>query len=120
MNRRRDFLDRTYRARQRKAKQSRDLINPAAMMRFAGLVAAILIGIAVFIGFDSDRMESGWMQNFASLDAITRPVFLGGSLLEYAIILSIGGYAAWALWRSSRSRPQDDEDEDDDAASSSR
>ncbi|QNL19749.1 hypothetical protein HXX25_10685 [Hyphobacterium sp. CCMP332] len=118
MNRRRDFLDRTYRARQRKAKQSRDLINPAAMMRFAGLVAAILIGIAVFIGFDSERMESGWMQNFASLDAITRPVFLGGSLLEYAIILSIGVYAAWALWRSSRARSQDADDDVDDASSS--
>jgi len=113
MERRRSFLDRTYRARERKAKQSRDLINPAAMMRFAGLVAAILIGIAVFVGFDSERMQSDWIQNFASLDVITRPVFLGGSILELAIILTIGGYAAWAMWRSSRPTPQDDEDEDD-------
>lgn len=112
MNRRRDFLDRTYRARERKAKQSRDLINPAAMMRLAGLVAAVLIGIAVFIGFDSGRMEAGWMQNFASLDAITRPVFLGGSILELALILVIVVYAAWALWRSSRPVPQDEEEED--------
>lgn len=112
MNRRRDFLDRTYRARERKAKQSRDLINPAAMMRLAGLVAAVLIGIAVFIGFDAERMESGWMQNFASLDAITRPVFLGGSILELALILAIAAYAGWALWRSSRpAPPEEGEDE---------
>lgn len=112
MNRRRDFLDRTYRARERKAKQSRDLINPAAMMRLAGLVAAVLIGIAVFIGFDSERMEAGWMQNFASLDAITRPVLLGGSVLEWALILVIVIYAAWALWRASRPVPQDEDEAD--------
>ena len=118
MDRRRHFLDRTYRARERKAKQSRDLINPAAMMRFAGLVAAILIGIAVFIGFDSERMQSDWIQNFASLDVITRPIFLGGSILEFAIILSIGAYAIWAMWKSSRPGPQEDEDEDDEALTS--
>lgn len=113
MDRRRAFLDRTYRARERKAKQSRDLINPAAMMRLAGLVAAILIGLAVFVGFDSERLEAGWVQQFASLDAIVRPVFLGGSILELAIIVAIVGYAGWALWRSARPAFQDDEDEDD-------
>jgi hypothetical protein len=113
MDRRRAFLDRTYRARERKAKQSRDLINPAAMMRLAGLVAAILIGIAVFVGFDSERMEAGWVQRFASLDSITRPVIFGGSILELAIIMAIGVYAGWALWRSARSAPHDDEDDDE-------
>ncbi len=112
MNRRRDFLDRTYRARERKAKQSRDMINPAAMMRLAGLAAALLIGVAVFIGFDAERMAAGWMQNFASLDMITRPVFFGGSILEWVLILVIAAYAAWALWRSSRPVPADEEKED--------
>lgn len=115
MSRRRAFLDRTYRSRERKAKQSRDLINPAAMMRLAGLVAAILIGIAVFVGFDAERMESSWVQRFASLDGITRPALLGASILEIAIILAIAAYAGFALWRASRTRQAPDEDETDSA-----
>ena len=112
MTRRRGFLERTYRARDRKARQSRDLINPAAMMRLAGLVAAILIALAVFVGFDSERMEGSWVQQFASLDGITRPVLFGGSILEIGIILAIIAYAAWALWRSTRSQPEEESDEE--------
>ncbi|MEE2527295.1 hypothetical protein V0U79_13090 [Hyphobacterium sp. HN65] len=110
MNRRRGFLERTYRARDRKARQSRDLINPAAMMRLAGLVAVILIALAVFVGFDAERMEGSWVQQFASLEGITRPVLFGGSILEIAIILAIVAYAGFALWRLSqaRSRPDDE------------
>lgn len=112
MTRRRGFLERTYRARDRKARQSRDLINPAAMMRLAGLVAVILIALAVFVGFDAERMEGSWVQRFASLDGITQPVLFGGSILEIGIILAIIAYAAWALWRLTRTQPEEESDEE--------
>ncbi|WP_421789365.1 hypothetical protein [Hyphobacterium sp.] len=109
--RRRGFLDRHQRVRIERARKSREGISPTAMMRLAGLVAAVLIGLAVFVGFDSERMESQWIQNLSGLDGITRPVFLGGSLLEWIIIAIVALYAVWALYRSARGQNNpDDED----------
>lgn len=111
--RRRGFLERHHRSQDRRRQQARDGMQPATMMRLAGLVAAVLIGLAVFVGFDAERMEGSWMQQFASLDGITRPVFLGGSTLEIAAILAIALYAGWALWRARRSHAPDPSDEEE-------
>lgn len=114
--RRRGFLDRHQRVRIERARKSREGLNPTAMMRLAGLVAAVLIGLAVFVGFDSERMDSPWFQSLAGLEGITRPVFFGASILEWGFILVIVIYAVWALRRAAKSRSQSDEwaeDEDD-------
>lgn len=113
--RRRGFLERHHRAQDRRRRQSRDGMQPAAMMRLAGLVAAVLIGLAVFVGFDAERMEGSWLQPLASLDGITRPVLFGGSILEIALIAVIAAYAIRALWKSARARRQSLEELDDDS-----
>ncbi|WP_420430556.1 hypothetical protein [Hyphobacterium sp.] len=112
---RRGFLERHHRAQDRRRRQSRDGLQPAAMMRLAGLVAAVLIGLAVFVGFDSGRMEGSWLQPLASLDGMTRPVLFGGSILEIAAIAAIAVYAGWALWKSARARRQSLDEPDDNA-----
>lgn len=109
--RRRGFLDRHQRVRIERAQKSREGISPTAMMRLAGLVAAVLIGLAVFVGFDSERLESSWVQSLSGLDVITRPVFLGGSVMEWSLIAVIVIYVVWALRRSVLARGQSEDEE---------
>jgi hypothetical protein len=112
MNRRRGFLERHHRSQARRRQQSCDGMQPATMMRLAGLVAAVLIGLAVFVGFDAERLEGSWVQQFASLDGLTRPVLFGGSVLEIAAIIAIAVYAGWALWRTRRRQSDDPPDDE--------
>lgn len=97
--RRRAFLERTHRAQQR-ARRS-DGFNPATMIRWAGLGAAAMIGLAVFVGFaGGDR----YLEGIASLEALTRPAVLGASWLDLIAIGVVALIVAMVLLRSRTSR----------------
>lgn len=73
------------------------------MIRWAGLGAAAMIALAVFIGFTGG--EDG-LQRAAALEALTRPVFLGLSAMEIGagVIILLIALAAWAQVRAMRGR----------------
>lgn len=102
--RRRAFLERTHRARER-ARRSSAGFNPSAMIRWAGLGAAAMIGLAVFVGFaGGDRYLGG----LAGLEALTRPVLLGASWLDLIAIGAVVLIVAMVLLRARVSRGTDD------------
>lgn len=110
MTRRRPFLDRTYRSRERAARQRKADFNPVAMIRWAGLGAAVMIGLAVFIGFTSGGQELAGRLGF--LAALSEPVILGASWLDLGVIVIVAAAAAAFLLRS---RPSRSDSEDDPA-----
>ncbi|MCF8880964.1 hypothetical protein L5876_14140 [Hyphobacterium sp. SN044] len=98
--RRRAFLERTHRAQER-ARRSSAGFNPTTMIRWAGLGAAAMIGLAVYVGFaGGDRHLEG----LASLDALTRPAVLGASWLDVIAIGVVAAIVAMVLLRSRVSR----------------
>lgn len=104
MTRRRPFLDRTYRSRERATRQRKSDFNPTTMIRWAGLGAAIMIGLAVFVGFTSGGQEFAGRLGF--LHGLTQPVLLGASWLDMGVVAGVAAIAVIALWRS---RPRSDE-----------
>lgn len=102
--RRRAFLERTHRAQER-ARRSSAGFNPSTMIRWAGLGAAAMIGLAVFVGFaGGDR----YLDGLASLDALTRPVVLGASWLDLLAVGIVVLIVAAVLMRSRTTRGSDE------------
>ncbi|HAQ34738.1 MAG: hypothetical protein CMF74_17210 [Maricaulis sp.] len=102
--RRRAFLERTHRARERASRASREF-NPSGMIRLAGLGAAAMIGLAVFVGFaGGDR----YLDRVAGLQALTRPVFLGTTWLDLIAIGMVALIVGVVLLRSRRGAQSDD------------
>lgn len=102
--RRRAFLERTHRAQDR-ARRSASGFNPTTMIRWAGLGAAAMIGLAVYVGFaGGDRHLDG----LASLDALTRPAVFGASWLDVIAIGVVVLIVAMVLLRSRTSRGGED------------
>ena len=84
MTRRRPFLDRTYRSRDRAARQRKADFNPTTMIRWAGLGAAVMIGLAVFVGFTSGGQELAGRMGF--LHILTQPILFGASWMDIGVI----------------------------------
>lgn len=102
--RRRAFLERTHRARERSARASRGF-NPSGMIRLAGLGAAAMIGLAVFVGFaGGDR----YLDRAAGLQALTRPVVFGASWLDLIAVGVVVLVVGVVLLRSRRPTQRDD------------
>lgn len=98
--RRRAFLERTHRARER-ARRSSAGFNPSDMIRWAGLGAAAMIALAVFVGFaGGDR----YLEGIASLEALTRPVLFGASWLDLIAVLAVVLIVAAVLLRARLTR----------------
>ncbi|MEE2565583.1 hypothetical protein [Hyphobacterium marinum] len=107
MTRRRPFLDRTYRSRERAARQRKADFNPATMIRWAGLGAAIMIGLAVFVGFTSGGQDIAGRLGF--LAGLSQPVLFGASWLDIGVIGIVAVAVAAILLRSRRTRSDEDD-----------
>jgi len=108
VTRRRPFLDRTYRSRERAARQRKADFNPATMIRWAGLGAAIMIGLAVFVGFTSGGQDFAGRLGF--LAGLSQPVFLGASWLDIGVIVIVAAAVVSILVRSRRAPADADDD----------
>lgn len=101
MSRRRRFLERTQRFRESRREDNQGF-NPAGMIRLAGFGAAIIVFIAVYVGFN-DGNETIYDGRWGVLERLIRPVFLGANALEL-LVLVIVGFAAWRIWRKMNAR----------------
>ena len=95
MNRRR-FLDRTYRQRARQRGGSGGF-NPGSMIRLAGFGAALMVGVAVYIGF-ARQGETIYDGRWGVMQRLVSPLFLGFNALDL-IVLALVGLVAWRIWR---------------------
>tara|TARA_R110002095_G_scaffold178463_1_gene155744 strand:+ start:227 stop:532 length:306 start_codon:yes stop_codon:yes gene_type:complete len=93
---RRRFLDRTHRNRARNDKSNRGF-NPAGMIRLAGIGAAIVIFLGVYIGF-TRQGETIYDGRWGVLQRLITPLFFGVNALEL-LTLAIVGFVAWGIWR---------------------
>ena len=91
---RRRFLDRTHRnqARQRGSGG----FNPGAMIRLAGFGAALVVGVAVYVGFHRQG-ETIYDGPWGAMQRLVEPLFLGINALDL-IVLLIAGLVAWRIW----------------------
>jgi hypothetical protein len=92
---RRRFLDRTQRQRDRQKRDSRGF-NPGGMIRLAGFGAAIVVAIAVYVGF-SRQGETIYDGRWGVMERLVRPLFLGFNALDL-IVLVLVGLVAWRIW----------------------
>lgn len=93
--RRRRFLERTHKNREDRARSGR--FNPGGMIRLAGFGAAILVLVAVYIGFHRDDeivFEGG---HGAVLASLVRPLIFGVNALEILSVV-VAGLIAWRIW----------------------
>ena len=96
MTRQRRFLDRTRRRREERQKESRGF-NPAAMIRLAGFGAALIVFVAVYVGFHRSE-DTFYDGRWGVMERLIRPIFLGANALEW-MVLVIVGLIAWRIWR---------------------
>lgn len=101
MSRRRRFLERTQRFRENRKDDNRDF-NPASMIRLAGFGAAIIVFIAVYIGF-RDGSETIYDGRWGVMERLIRPIIFGTNALEL-LVLVIVGFMAWRIWRKMNAR----------------
>jgi len=92
---RRRFLDRTQRHREQSRKTDRGF-NPAGMIRLAGFGAALIVFVAVYIGF-ARQGETIYDGRWGVLQRLITPLFLGINALELIVILLVG-FLAWRIW----------------------
>lgn len=92
---RRRFLDRTHRQRDRQ-RQSAGGFNPGAMIRLAGFGAALIVGVAVYIGF-ARQGETIYDGRWGVLQRLITPLFLGFNALDLIVLLLVG-LVAWRIW----------------------
>lgn len=95
--RRRRLLERSQRARENRDRMGGGDFNPAGMIRLAGFGAAIVVAVAVYIGFhrgDETIYDGRW----GVLERLIRPLFLGANALEL-LALAFAGLIAWRVWK---------------------
>jgi len=95
MARRRQFLQRT-RDRQRQENQAGKGFNPASMIRLSGFGAALIVALAVFVGF-TEQGETVYDGPWGLLQRLTSPLFFGINALEILTILVVAAFA-WRVW----------------------
>lgn len=93
---RRRFLDRTHRQRERQREDGRGF-SPTGMFKLAGFGAAVLIFLAVYIGFHREQAIEGG-QAPSVLERLVAPLVFGINALELIAIL-IAAMIAWRIWR---------------------
>tara|TARA_R110000868_G_C10573396_1_gene737954 strand:- start:192 stop:491 length:300 start_codon:yes stop_codon:yes gene_type:complete len=99
MMRRRRFLDRTHRNREERDARNRGF-NPAGMIRLAGFGAALVVFVAVYVGF-SHQGDTIYAGPWGLLQRLITPLFLGVNALDL-IVLVLVGLVAWRIWRRMR------------------
>jgi hypothetical protein len=85
MSRRRPFLQRSREARARRARDSRNF-DPTGLMRLAGFGAALMVFLAVYVGFrrsDESALPGPW----GVLSRFTEPLIFGVNGLELLALL---------------------------------
>jgi hypothetical protein len=92
---RRRFLDRTHRQRARQS-QGHGGFNPGSMIRLAGFGAAIVVGVAVYVGF-AHQGETIYDGRWGVMQRLITPLFLGFTALDL-IVLALVGLVAWRIW----------------------
>jgi hypothetical protein len=93
---RRRFLDRTHRRREQSAEKGQGF-NPAGMIRLAGFGAALVIGLAVYVGFHRQD-ETIYDGRWGVLERLIQPLFFGFTALDL-IVLCLVGLVAWRIWQ---------------------
>ena len=71
--------------------------NPAGMIRLAGFGAALIVGVAVYVGFHRQG-ETIYDGRWGALERLIRPLFLGFTALDL-IVLCLVGLVAWRIWQ---------------------
>ncbi len=104
MTRRRRFLDRTKRRREARREDGRGF-NPASMIRLAGFGAALIVFLAVYIGFHRGE-ETIYDGRWGAMERLIRPIFFGTNALELIALLLVG-LIAWRFWRKMNARQGD-------------
>ncbi|MBR9824927.1 MAG: hypothetical protein GYB36_03880 [Alphaproteobacteria bacterium] len=101
MNRRRRFLDRSRRMREERNRESKGF-NPASMIRLAGFGAALIVFVAVYVGFNRAD-ETFYDGRWGVMERLIQPVFLGANALEWLVLVLVG-FIAWRIWRKMNPR----------------
>jgi hypothetical protein len=91
---RRKFLQRTHRQQEREAKKGG--FNPSNMIRLAGFGAALMVGVAVYIGFYKQG-ETIYSGPWGLLQRLITPLFLGINAMELLTVVIVG-FLAWRIW----------------------
>ncbi|WP_300551693.1 hypothetical protein [Maricaulis sp.] len=100
--RRRRLLERTLRAREKQRDQDRRGLDPASMIRLAGFGAALIVFVAVYIGFHRQGATS-YGGSWGVMERLTRPLIFGSNALELIALLLVG-LIAWRAWRKMQGR----------------
>lgn len=92
---RRRFLDRTHRQRERQ-KAGGGGFNPGGMIRLAGFGAALVVAVAVYVGF-VNQGETIYDGRWGVLQRLITPLFLGLTPLDLLVFVLVG-FVAWRIW----------------------
>lgn len=91
---RRPFLERTHKHRQRQRRSGG--FDPGAMIRLAGFGAAVVVAVAVYVGFNRQG-ETIYDGRWGVLQRLVTPLFFGINALEL-IVFALVGLIAWRIW----------------------
>jgi hypothetical protein len=75
--------------------------NPAGMIRIAGFGAAIVVAVAVYIGFHRGG-ETIYDGRWGVMERLIRPIIFGANALEL-LALVFAGLIAWRVWKKMQS-----------------
>lgn len=93
--------DRLRRMRERRARDH-DTESAFGSIKAAGFGAAILIFVAVAVGFRGDRLSGALSDRFAPLAGLVQPGLLGVTGLEWIAIAAAVALIAVFVWRGLR------------------
>ncbi|MBO6795850.1 hypothetical protein [Maricaulis sp.] len=99
--RRRRMLERSQRAREARDRMGGGDFNPAGMIRIAGFGAAIVVAVAVYIGFHRGG-ETIYDGRWGVMERLIRPIIFGANALEL-LALVFAGLIAWRVWKKMQS-----------------
>ena len=94
--RRRRLLERSQRARETRDGMGGGSFNPAGMIRLAGFGAAIVVAVAVYVGFHRGG-ETIYDGHWGALERLIRPIIFGANALEL-LALVFAGLIALRIW----------------------
>ena len=95
--RRRRLVERAQRSREERDRGGERGFNPASMIRLAGFGAAMVVAVAVYIGFHRGE-ETIYDGRWGVLERLIRPIIFGANALEL-LALIIAGFVALRAWR---------------------
>ncbi|WP_291843622.1 hypothetical protein [Maricaulis sp.] len=101
---RRRFLERTRRNRQEQARSGRSF-DPATMIRLAFFGVALVVAVAVYVGFWRQG-ETIYDGPWGLMQRLITPLFFGINALELIVILFVA-LVSWRIWHR-MNRPRRD------------